>query len=987
MADYQKPVAKFLNNGMNWARSVDTIEADKWCYCKNIRSYVQGSSTSRPGLTTFVTLGSGSDYYTCISRLNNFNLQLFGIEWDFSYILGLTKQLYVGKDSSHLTNGALNPVFTPLTPSGVGGNAFSGNPLSLVDADPVGSTVPWKYLGDSAQLCKVGYYPGDKPNDNVSPTMARCVTVGLPPPITQTVPTAAGPGNLNGSFQWRFVFRRLQTGEQSNPSAATRVTVASPALSLTNQAASMTAPITPIDPQTNAPDANVVIDVYRFSNIVSRWKQVAISLASGAAFTDNLADSVILNAPEPSQAVNPLTGITHFNLFQPFVLPDVGHFGTLSLAQNGAGKWIVTWVSGDKFNPNWLPGSSIGFNNAPPFTIYQVIDNQHIELTEDASRVGAGGPYPYAVQTGTLMAGQPLKHIWGPYGTGQTGIYIFGVGHPYAPGTLFWCNGNDPDSTDTYNSLEVTDPSEPLMNGCMYNGISYVWSTERMFQIVPSLTVAGQFIVQEIPGGRGIWMEYSLTVQSTGIADFSITWRGKDGIYDYSAGAGLRSLTADTMFPFFPHDNQPGIPPTTLFPFISSVAEPVPAPDDLQFAFQRLTWFDGYLFYDFLGNVSAVNQSWTLVYDGRAGGWICLDRYSFNRQICRGIEIAANNLKIGIANVLYDYGGASDAGQDIACRMISRADDYGDGRNQKQLGDVMIDLAPTANAVSVAAKLLTAYHNTSTNLAAMTGVSARTQFIEDFASGGGLYSITAGLDITWTANATGTATLYQWELAYLIKPELTRARATDWDDDGYEGAKFFQGFILQANTFAAPATLTVQYDGGSVAQAFLNVNHATELELPYTFTAPFIAHQVRIISDTPIAMMSPFRIRWVWEPAPELAKNWITQPTSHGFRGYFHHRDTYLAIQSTDVVVLKIQPDGAASFNVSFASTGGLVLKPYSPLPAAKCKLSQYFVTSCTPFRLFVKDSELRVKEWGNSGPFQVMKPFGDLSFEKGARI
>lgn len=970
---------------MQWSRSVDTMAADKYCFAKNIRSYQAGTATSRPGLTSFTSLGTGTDYYTAIARLNNFNIALFGSAWDFSYILGLTQKLYVGKDNTHLTNGTINPVFTPLTPSGSGlSAAFSGNPLSLVDAQPVGSTVAWKYIADSQQMVAVGYYPGDNPNTLVGPTMARCITMGMLPPVTQTVPAVGAAGNLTGTYQWRFVYRRTNTGAQSNPSAPTRVTVANPGLVLSAQQASMTLPTTPIDPQTGSADAHVVVDVYRFGGTVFSWVLVGTG-NSGATFTDNLADAVLNAAQQPSQAVNPNTGLTHFNLFQPFPIPDIGHFGTGNLAQNVAGKWIFSWASGQKFNIGWLPGSTIGINNAPVFTIYQVIDNQTIELTEDATRVGAGTGYPYAVPTGTLAAGQPVKHIWGPWGTGQTGSFIFGCGNQMAPGTLFWSNGNDPDSSDTYNSLQVTDPSEPLMNGCIYQGNAYVWSTERMFSIVPSLTVSGQFICNEIPGARGIWMEYSLTVQSNSIADLSITWRGKDGIYDYSAGAGLRSLTTDDMYPFFPHDNELGTPPSILYPFLPTSSEPVPAPDDAQSSFQRLTWFDGYLFYDFLGNSAGSNQSWTLVYDSRVNGWICLDRYAtLNLEICRGIEIAANNLKIGIGNVLYDYAGTSDAGTAIACRLMTRADDYGDGRAQKQLGDVMIDANP--GGATIAAKLLTAYHNTSTALTNIAG-AARTQAIEDFSSGGGLYSITAGLDITWSASGTGTATLYQWQLAYLVKPELTVARTTDWDDDGYEGAKFFQGFILQLNTQGTTVQLTVQSDGGTVQQNFPGITSSGEIEFPFTFTTPFISHQVRINSNLPLAMMGPFRIRWIWEPAPELAKNWITQPTSFGLRGYFSHRDSYIAIQSTDVVVLAISPDAAPAVAISFPSTGGNFLKPYTALPPLKCKLSQYSVTSCTPFRLFVKDSEVRVKEWGNPGPYQVMRPFGDVSFEKGARI
>jgi hypothetical protein len=37
--------------------------------------------------------------------------------------------------------------------------------------------------------------------------------------------------------------------------------------------------------------------------------------------------------------------------------------------------------------------------------------------------------------------------------------------------------------------------------------------------------------------------------------------------------------------------------------------------------------------------------------------------------------------------------------------------------------------------------------------------------------------------------------------------------------------------------------------------------------------------------------------------------------------------------------------------------------------------------------RLYRKDCELRVKQWGSSGPYQVVRPFGGDSFETGAKI
>lgn len=1009
MADYQKPQVRFVNHGMNWSRAVDTIQEDKWVYLKNIRSYQEGTMTSRPGLTPFVTLGlSPSSIYTLISRLNNNNPLAFANNFIFVYVIGNSQQVYVGQTAAVLTNASINPVFTPINPTpGTGQTPFSGHPLSVVDMAPFGADLPFKYIGDSFQNCSVGYYPSDNP----STQMARCISMGILPPVNQTVPTAGGAGNLNGQYQWRFVYRRVPTGAQSNPSAATRVTVASPPLTLTNQSATFTVPTTPVDPQTNAPDTHVVVDIYRFGGAVFRWKLVG-STTSGAAFTDNTADSAILSATEPSQAVNPISGISHFNLFVPFVVPDNAHTGTGNLSQNASGKWIFTNTGITNFNTGWLPGSPITINNAsPPFTIFQVISPSLLELTEDASRVGAGTGFPWSTPAGNLIQGTPfgvlggglaMRHLWGPWGTGQTGSYIFGCGNPFSPGALFWTNGNDPDSTDTYNSLQVTDPSEPLQNGCVYAGNSYVWSTERMFQIFPSLTVAGQFTVQEIPGGRGIWMEWALTVQTSGFADISVTWRGKDGIYDFSTTGGFRSLTSDDLYPLFPHDNQPGVQLATLFPFLPFNVEPVEAPDDSPngVSSQKLTWFDGYLFYDYITPANPNFIITTLVYDSRVNGWVSVDFYPFNQAagfigsaICRGPEIAfntlqfsgvtlGNNLKIGIANVLYDYTGSSDNGTAIPSRVVSRADDYGDGRTQKQLGDLMLDVNPSN--VTVSPVLRTNYHNTVTALAT-SNAAVRTQLIESIGTGGGLYSITAGLDITWSASATGNPTLYQYELAYLVKPELSAARATDWDDDGYEGAKFVQGMVIQANTFGSTANLTVQGDCGTISPTFPINTGACEQEIAISFPTPFIAHQMRVFSDIPISMMSPFKIRWIWEPAPELANYWITQGTSFGVRGYFHHRDVLMAIQSTDVVTLTITPDNRPAVTFTFASTGGVLLKPYLSLPPTKARIGQYSATSPTGFRLYVKDVELRIKEWGSTGPWQIVRPFGDQSFQNGA--
>src|SRR5437667_11694857 len=153
----------------------------------------------------------------------------------------------MGVDEAHLQNTALNPLKLPLFGATTG--LLSGKPLTTVDAAPRSGSPGWKYIGANETLLTVGYYPFDNPDTQ----MARAYTMGLPVPPSLTVPAiAGGAGNLNGDYQWRFAYRRYYTGARSNPSAATRVSWASPALTLVASNASIDLPPASIDPQTGS---------------------------------------------------------------------------------------------------------------------------------------------------------------------------------------------------------------------------------------------------------------------------------------------------------------------------------------------------------------------------------------------------------------------------------------------------------------------------------------------------------------------------------------------------------------------------------------------------------------------------------------------------------------------------------------------------------------------------------------------------------------
>lgn len=908
MPDFQRKGIMFAHRGMNWNAPVEKLPDGQIPWAKNVRVLEQGTISSAHGHTeAFPGHNLADQYLHTISRLNVLN-PAFDPNLRRTYVMGGDEELFVYQDGPTLTNSALNPVSTPLAQFG----AFSGNPLSIVDAQPAGAAVAWKYIGDSRQMVTVGYYPSDV----AGLSMARALTVGLTPPIvtTGTIPNAGG--NLTGDYQWIFAFRRVPTGARSNPSAATRYSigapgptgpVSQPAITLSNESVTMTLPTAPPDPQTGNPDPNVVVDVYRFGGTVFRWALVGTG-AGGSTFTDNKPDIELLAASSPPQVTDASTGLTRFNLFRPFVTQDIGHNGQASVSRLGNGAWVLTQVSGAAFNPNWLPGSTI-YVFGTAFTIYQV-QLTSLELSEDATfTLLEGQTYDWSTLAGTLTAGQALPHLWGPYGIGQSGSYLFACGDPNGLGTLYWTNGNDPDSTDIVNNIQVTSPSEKMQTGCVYDGQPYCWSTDRQFVIAPSLTVFGQFTTQEVAGAKGCWLEWSLSVQSNGFADQSVTWRGKDGIYDWSTSGGLQPLT-NPLYAFFPHDNHPGIAPETIMPFIgvnSEHPESVGNLDDTQPKYHRTCWFQGMLFYDFVAlteDTSGANHNTysTLVWDSvNVGGWVSLDQVFANttQPVARGVEIGANdllghdadippsgvgvgpagrggNLKVTWGGRIYDYEGYV---RGFESRVVTRAEDMGDSRAPKLWGDYWFDCTPWTLITLVPLVNFNLANITPNTIPAAAAPVERKNFVLDFfdwtvAGGKGLLNQTLGLDVRWIASdGQYTTTINQWQPSFVAKPEVLEFRATDRSDEGAVQAKYLMGMNMEANTnlddlpVSPGFVLNVIVDGAIIAQ--LVVNHDGQTEHPYAFP-PVAGYEFQVQMSYPQNVnWQLFKISWVFQVWPD----------------------------------------------------------------------------------------------------------------------
>jgi len=1110
--EYQRKNVPFLHRGMNWNSPPEKIPDGQICYGQNVRVEQQGIISTSHGHTLRYQL-PGYQYIHSISRLNITNPD-FDPNFRRNFVVGADHELFVFQDAPVLASPTFNPVTTPNGQF----NEFSGNPLSIIDAQPIGAAAAWKYIGDSKQMVTVGYYPF--PEDRHNEVMARALTVGLRPPVNLTQVGIAGAGNLNGDYQWMFVYRRVPTGARSNPSAATRVSATQITTHMALQAATMTLPEVPIDPQTAQPDTHVVVDVYRFGGLIFRWALVG-SGAGGSTFVDNRMDIELLAAPTPSQITDPATGLTRFNLFQPFVTQDIhrentGASATLTI-ENGV--WVLTDPAGP-FKPDWLQGSSISIDPfdgtaASTYTIYQVRSTTQLELSEDASdKFTDGEPVHWSIEAGTLMSGQPLPHLWGTYGIGQSASYVFACGDPNAPGTLYWTNGNDPDSTDVVNSIVVTSPSEKLMTGCIYDGQPFCWSTERQFQIFPSLTIFGQFTTQEVAGAKGVWLEWSLSVQSNGLADQSVTWRGKDGIYDWSGG-GLRRLS-DDLYPFFPHDGEVGFGPETLMPFLNRDHSDDPVEvgniDDTQPKYHRTCWFHGMLFYDFVAQSQSGQTYSTLVWDDvQVKGWVSLDQPfdDTHHPVARGIEIGANdleagdnvpppdgsappmgrggNLKVSWADKIFDYYGYT---RGYESRVVTKAEDYGDSRANKLFGDYWFDSTP--GLAHITTTPLVHFHNIRlppNNIAVST---ARFNVALDFhdsvdpMNGIGVMDQTIGLDIRWIApDGQFASHINQWSPSYVMKPESISFRFTDRSDEGIVQAKYLMGFNMEANTLPSdrPFVMNVMVDGNLVGQ--VNVQHDGQLEKPYAFepvagyefqiqmnfpqdvtwqlykvrwlfepwpdavarkypfsslgetgakfiqgvvlpmetngetatvgmwfddtnqtltwdkstlplkktgvvldmSQPIVAHFIQFETLTPHRIW-PEEAKVVWEPIPELTNTWQTQETDHDLATWHHLRDAFIAYMGGNgTPTLSITDEYETIQYTLDPVTPGQFVRCYRVLKPMKAKWHSYRIVAPGGIRLYVKDTAIRLKEWGSMGPYLNVAPFGDNSRVAGARI
>jgi hypothetical protein len=748
------------------------------------------------------------------------------------------------------------------------------------------------------------------------------------------------PVTVLQNVQYRYVYRSSATGATSNPSPE----------STPNASPVQTSEITPVystDPQVDK------VDYYRMDDGLDNFTYVGTgpNTTPPTAFVDEQTDIEVSN-----------NQILQFDNFQPFPVIDQPHKGVINVTAG-----VATWVSGQQFNVRWLAGTIINSGG-----IDYVLDTRPTSATTlTATEIADGTNLTYEIDE-PLLAAQPMPAMWGPT---DNAAYMFACGDTINPGTLYYTKGNNPDSAPDTNQMNVTSPSEPLMSGCIVNGIGMVFSTERAWLIYPNFTnaaatVAGvtgsPFSLIESITNRGLYIRTAIAVDG----GQTVAFRGKDGIYVSPGGTGSKSITDEDIYNLFPHE---GSAPQA----ITLAGYTVYPPDDTRQNVQQLHFANGYLYYDYQDSTGTPR---TLVFDMAGGGW-SVDVYQHPATIHvleEGPNV--NTTLVGCSDGTIRT--LSSAGTETASSvLLTPCMNVGDARANKTLGDIFLKgTIATAAPVAIApyktrfTSALTGYAPTS-----LTGTSTLKQYIIDFTNGFARYIDDIELVLSWPSNPANILELWQPDFTDL--PENTQDRPTDWDDNGMPGMGYWQGLILEADTFGQPKVIAVQDSDTRTLhvpdQSPLTFTGQTKQAL--TFTPPFLAHSVRIVTTDGVPWQY-FGQKWVSLPFPEMVVEWQTQFTNHGMNGWLMMQPVMNIshISSADLTVTLVfdqNPGGAITLTVP--NSGGLQIKTKITVPVCKFKLVSYRVSSTQPFFLFADQCEVGIGMWGRGESFTTVKPFG----------
>lgn len=243
------------------------------------------------------------------------------------------------------------------------------------------------------------------------------------------------------------------------------------------------------------------------------------------------------------------------------------------------------------------------------------------------------------------------------------------------------------------------------------------------------------------------------------------------------------------------------------------------------------------------------------------------------------------------------------------------------------------------------------------------------------------------LQLSWSSS-TQKVVLYQLGISYIVRPDETKSRPTDWDSGNTLADKYIKGVIVEADTLNVEREVSVWVDGTVYTTLTIPATAKGRREI---FQFSFAQTKGRYFRLVPAdqSKWQLFQYQWIFDEEPLELVRWETQELTHGIPNWKSPLFGNISIRSYAEVTLEItcyNQSGAALTNTyTIPSTGGLKIKTFVPFEAAKGMLVKYLLTSSEPFALYREETDVMIQPWG-AEQYIPVKPFGndDLDLTRG---
>jgi hypothetical protein len=200
----------------------------------------------------------------------------------------------------------------------------------------------------------------------------------------------------------------------------------------------------------------------------------------------------------------------------------------------------------------------------------------------------------------------------------------------------------------------------------------------------------------------------------------------------------------------------------------------------------------------------------------------------------------------------------------------------------------------------------------------------RKEIVLDFNNGQGLFFRDFETAFSWPISSGEI--LFTWQPSLIELPENTYNRATDWDDAGSPGNKLFRGFLLESDTLTNSKSINIERaeDGSFFPPNESPFTANRQSFKAFTFTPPFVSHQVRITSTDGVPWRR-WEQRWVTDPWVEYAE-FVGPWNNLGFQGAKYLRGLVLPMD-TQGVTAEFRIATSAFTGVNFFATTPAAVK------------------------------------------------------------